>query len=182
MYVKLQNRRDFLKDVFTLGEQRFRKALAHRKSGRLIRPPGACPEEKFMTLCNRCGECEKACPEETIFIAGSGSGEAMGTPVLHPEKHPCTFCMKCVRVCHTSALLESRGTDIGKAVIREEQCIAWKGGGCLICRERCRAKAVIFRHLRAPLIQEEMCSGCGECAYVCPVSPKAIEIFPIDDV
>jgi ferredoxin-type protein NapG len=182
MYVKQQNRRDFLKNVFTLGEQRLRKLLASRKSERLIRPPGACPEEEFLTLCNRCGKCEKTCPEGTISIARSDSGEAVGTPVLHPEKHPCTFCMECIRVCPTEALLESRGTDIGKAVILEERCIAWKGGGCLICGERCQAKAVTWRHLRAPLIQKERCSGCGECAYVCPVSPRAIEILPFDDV
>jgi MauM/NapG family ferredoxin protein len=182
MYVRPQNRRDFLKNVFTLGEQRLLKLRVSRKSEWPIRPPGACPEEEFLILCNRCGECEKACPEGTISIARSDSGEVVGIPVLHPEKHPCTFCMECVRACPTEALLESRGTDIGKAVILEERCIAWKGGGCLICRERCQTKAISWRHLRSPLIQKERCSGCGECAYVCPVSPKAIEILPFDDV
>ncbi len=178
MIVRLPNRREFFKKVFTLGEQRVRKMLDLAKRERLIRPPGACPEKDFLRLCSRCGECEKVCPEGTIVIAGSGSGEAEGTPVLQPGKHPCTFCMKCVPVCPTGALVETKEPKIGKAVIQEERCIAWKGGGCLICRERCPAKAITWRHLRAPLIQKERCNGCGECAYVCPVSPNAIEILP----
>ena len=32
----------------------------------LIRPPGAAPEKKFLSLCVRCGECMAACPTNTL--------------------------------------------------------------------------------------------------------------------
>jgi polyferredoxin len=36
------------------------------KNNRLIRPPGALPEERFVSVCTGCGECLKVCPNNAL--------------------------------------------------------------------------------------------------------------------
>ena len=37
-------------------------SASERPSEKLIRPPGALAEDKFLSKCIRCGECLKVCP------------------------------------------------------------------------------------------------------------------------
>jgi ferredoxin len=69
---------------------------------RVLRPPGALPEEEFLEACTRCDACLEACPRESIRRAGAESGEAIeGTPTIVPELQPCWLCLDlpCIAAC-----------------------------------------------------------------------------------
>ncbi len=71
--------------VFSVPFFRISKA-GKRASPKLIRPPGALPEEQFLARCVKCGECMKACPTNALQPAMTEAGpEGMWTPVLVPE-------------------------------------------------------------------------------------------------
>jgi ferredoxin-type protein NapF len=59
------------------------------------------------------------------------------------------------------------------------QCLTGRGILCRSCGEECERRAITFR-LQAggfaqPRIDEQSCSGCGGCLYVCPT--QAVRIF-----
>ncbi|MGV3485052.1 MAG: 4Fe-4S binding protein, partial [Planctomycetaceae bacterium] len=41
---------------------------------RPVRPPGSVPEDAFLELCIRCGECFKACPNDVLQLQGFSQG------------------------------------------------------------------------------------------------------------
>jgi ferredoxin-type protein NapF len=57
-------------------------------------------------------------------------------------------------------------------------CLARSGVSCMACRDECEAGAIRFRpRLGGPFIpeiDENLCTGCGNCVPVCPSS--AIEL------
>ena len=123
----------------------------------LVRPPGA-RENDFLERCIRCGECAKACPSSGLQPSLYQSGlEGLWTPVLVSRIGPCIYdCNTCGRVCPTSAIepldLETkRRTIIGTAYIDQKRCIPWVDArNCIVCQE------------------------------LCPVSPKAVELDPVE--
>ncbi len=151
-----------------------------KKDSRLIRPPGALPENEFSALCIRCCECVKVCPtkglEPTISEAGV---EGFWTPRLVPRKGQCVqYCVSCGQVCPTGAIrkltvaAKSR-LKMGRAVIDRKRCLSWNEGKlCLICVEYCPYLAVKAME-KKPFVIEDLCRGCGLCEKVCPVKPEA---------
>lgn len=47
-------------------------------------------------------------------------------------------------------------------------CLAWNKTMCYSCKEACRDDAIQFSGLFKPVILEEKCTYCGDCAPVCP--------------
>jgi ferredoxin-type protein NapG len=67
------------------------------------RPPGAMPEDEFLSLCLRCDRCRIACPYGVVRpITVSESVVLAGTPMLSGY---CRRCWKCDPVCPTGALV-----------------------------------------------------------------------------
>ena len=67
-----------------------------------IRPPGAVPEEEFLSLCIRCDRCREACPYGLISpVPITESVISAGTPRLRGY---CPLCLRCVSACPTDAL------------------------------------------------------------------------------
>jgi ferredoxin-type protein NapG len=67
-----------------------------------IRPPGALPEEEFLSLCLRCDKCREACPWGLITpVSLAESVISAGTPRL---RWNCPHCMRCGPACPTGAL------------------------------------------------------------------------------
>jgi len=130
-----------------------------------IRPPGACPEEEFLARCVRCGACINACPTTALQPSTSEAGiEGVYTPILVPRRGWCEpSCTLCGHVCPTGAIHplgpdekawtrpEAEGIRIGTAFFDLGRCLPWGANiPCIVCQE------------------------------VCPTSPKAIWLEPVE--
>jgi polyferredoxin len=123
---------------------------------RVIRPPGALPEEEFLKRCIKCGQCMRVCPTNVIQPGGIEGGlENFWTPVLNNRigTSGCQLnCTACGQVCPTSAirpitLSEKLGTDdfarvgpirVGTAFFDRDRCLPWAmDKPCIVCEENC---------------------------------------------
>jgi polyferredoxin len=154
----------------------------------LIRPPGALPEELFLTRCIACGECMKACPNHALGPCGFvGSLMRLSTPRLLPRMAFCEpECTACSHVCPTTALRPIALTDkpfikIGTAIVDQSRCIAWRGERrCLTCMTQCPYQAIDEKNAlpgdggpSGPVVDKDLCTGCGKCEFVCPMETVA---------
>lgn len=160
-------------------------------SPKLIRPPGALPEEKFLRKCIKCGECMKACPTNGLQPASTEAGlEGIWTPVLVPTIGYCEYyCSLCSQVCPTGAIKELTVEEkikvkIGLAWINKNRCIPYDlGTPCIVCEEHCPTSPKAIKLVKteaqlpdgtiktpaAPIINLDLCIGCGICEKKCPV-------------
>lgn len=161
---------------------------------RLIRPPAALPEEQFTSVCIRCGECMKVCRtcglQPTLFEGGIAG---LMAPRLIPIAGYCdSACNMCQQVCPTGAIQpfaieEKSNIILGTAQIDRSACIAWYNEQyCLVCQEHCPYGAIYWKQIEGrlrPMVDEDLCVGCGYCENVCPVKPKsAIKIYSQGEV
>ena len=165
----------------------FRWARGEAPPRTLLRPPGAGDESDFLAACIRCQLCVTACPYDTLRMAGSEAGLAMGTPYLVPRDVPCYLCdeldeLRCIAVCPTQALQSvARREDVrmGVAVIDKDRCTAYAGAICRACFKACPISgAIVFDGLMQPVVREDVCVGCGLCDHACPTKPSSIHIRP----
>ena len=160
----------------------------------LIRPPGALPENEFLTTCIRCGECMKSCLTNTLQPTLWESGLAgLWTPKLDMRFAACEQeCNVCGKVCPTQAirsldLEEKTHAKLGTAVLKKETCLVWAQDKlCLICDEICPYDAIVFRTIdgfRRPFVIASRCNGCGYCEQRCPVEgDSAVVVVPIGQI
>ncbi len=159
------------------------------------------PDILSVTQCIRCSECIRTCPTNALQISAWESGlEGFGTPVLIPRMGYCDFsCNACGQVCPTGAippldLEEKRLRVIGRAYIDENRCIPFADDtNCFVCEEMCPLpqKAITLQEkgsgagrghgsggIQVPVVDRELCTGCGICEYQCPVSGEsAIRVY-----
>jgi len=163
---------------------------------RLIRPPGSIPEKDFLTLCQRCGLCMKACPTDVINPALTEAGMAgFWTPSLIMIQGYCEYtCTLCGSVCPTQAIRRISVKEkieapvrIGSAYIVRGRCLPWSGNGpCIVCEEHCPTSPKAIRlyegwmpgpdgkyvDVKLPYVNLKDCVGCGICEYKCPVKGR----------
>ncbi len=159
-----------------------------------IRPPGSVPEDKFLPLCVRCGQCIKVCPNNVLQPAGLECGfNGLWAPRVVPDWSGCEpSCNNCGQVCPTGAvraldLEEKRAARIGLAEVNCETCLPHAGrGACQLCVDECRMagyNAIEFVRVGseldengepvegsgylAPAVREDRCVGCGLCQMRC---------------
>ena len=150
-----------------------------------FRPPGARPEEEFLTLCERCDCCVESCPHDVLTSLGPAAGKAEKTPTLSPGKKACHWCvtMDCIESCPSGALAfnaNHSADPIGKAVLSLEACLNQQGILCDDCAVVCPEGVKAIRILeRQPRIDEDKCVGCGLCAVHCAADPPALRIEPL---
>lgn len=149
---------------------------------RYLRPPGAIDETAFLLTCTRCGDCAKVCPSNVIKFLPPSAGAAVGTPYIDPLEKACDLCGKCMPACEPKALLtiaDPRQVRMGLAIVDSESCWAHKGSICDLCYQRCPYPDEAIRMVNGkPEIVNDLCTGCGICAYVCVSTPAAIKIEP----
>lgn len=147
---------------------------------KVLRPPGAVPDDEFLAKCIRCGKCIEICPDKTLLSAHLDQGLNLGTPYFIPRQIPCSLCMKCPDVCPTGALkpLTMRDVRIGVAEIDQDRCYAYQGDVCRSCYNNCPLidEAIKMVEFQYPVIDPQVCTGCGICEYVCVTDPPAIRI------
>ena len=160
---------------------------------RLIRPPGSLPEKDFLTLCQRCGLCMKACPTNVINPTLGEAGMAgFWTPRLIMTHGYCDYtCTLCGSICPTGAIKEITAKEkiekpikIGSAYLDRGRCLPWSANApCIVCEEHCPTspKAIFLKEdtitradgksmkVRLPFVDLKRCVGCGICENKCPV-------------
>lgn len=166
---------------------------ATSQSDGFIRPPGAKAENDFAARCIRCGKCIEACPYESIHAVKDLANIATGTPALDVRAKACRMCedFPCVNACPSGALRDvSDRSDVhmGTAVINEDTCIALQGMRCEVCYRACplidQAITIDYRMREgdaihavfAPIIHEDLCTGCGWCVERCVTDEPAITV------
>jgi len=167
----------------------------------LLRPPGALAEGDFLERCIKCSLCQQACPTGALQPAiGQAGVEGFWSPVLVPRRGWCEFaCTRCGEVCPTAAitrLTAARKTgydgrppvSIGTAFVDRGRCLPWAmRTACIVCEEMCPTdpKAIRLERveesgrdgapvtLQRPLVEPQLCVGCGICENRCPVGEHA---------
>lgn len=192
-----------------LGAMVWSAYVSEAKSAPLIlRPPGALKEADFMRACIKCGQCVEACPYHTLKLAQPGDSKPVGTPFFIPRDIPCYMCtdIPCVPVCPTHALdeksvssIKERGKELditkarmGLAVVDMASCIAYWGIQCDACYRACPImdSAIKLEYRRnprtgkhaylIPMVNNEVCTGCGLCEHACVTEKAAIRVLPLD--
>lgn len=150
-----------------------------------IRPPFALPELEFLLACTRCNQCLEACPHEVIFpLAVRLGADVVGTPALDLINKACYMCddWPCVQVCEPKALQLPVGEEhkswpkLARLVINTETCLPYLGPECGACRDACPVPEAMYWKNERPVINEDLCTGCGLCREACVLEPKAMTI------
>ncbi len=142
--------------IFAVPAIRLSNYLGTNWHHKLIRPPGALPEEQFLKRCIKCAQCMRICPTNVIQPAGIAGGlENLWTPVLNNRigSSGCQLnCVACSQICPTAAirpitLAEKLGREefekvgpikIGTAFVDRNRCLPWAmGKPCIVCEENC---------------------------------------------
>lgn len=205
----MADRREFLqtatKGVCLCVAGGFLAELAFAKSEKYyLRPPGAEDEKKFLSKCIRCGLCVEACPYNTLKLATLLDTPKTGTPFFEARKIPCYLCedIPCIRECPTNALDnkylgEEKGVfklKIGIAIIDSASCVAHWGVQCDACYRACplidkalkietkRNERTAKHAFLLPVVDNEVCVGCGLCELACITELPAIRVLPRDYV
>jgi len=177
-----------------------RKLFNHK----LIRPPGALDEKKFLTTCIKCEECMKVCLTNVLQPTFLEAGlEGMWSPYLDMKAGYCEFkCTLCGQVCPTGAIKKlpvevKKKVKIGLAFVDKPRCLPFSFQiPCIVCEEHCPTtpKAIWLEDkierkkdgkkikVRRPIVLPDICTGCGICEYKCPVIDKpAITVTSINE-
>lgn len=149
-----------------------------------IVPPGALGLRNMNSHCTACQLCISACPNHILLPSEKLS--TLMQPEINFEKGYCrTECTECSQVCPTSAIKpitvpEKTSIAIGQAIWIEENCIINTDNvSCNVCMRRCPTGAITKvardpnqeKSLRIPVVNKEICIGCGACEYYCPARP-----------
>jgi len=177
-------------------------AIVEKQASRWIRPPFAVDELQFILACTRCRDCVDACPHNVIFLLPARTGAKFAaTPALDLLNKGCHCCedWPCVSACEADALklpefdnesaaetpeasrVEQRPVPpptLAYARISTQDCLPYSGPECGACLDDCPVPGAITLDLSRPVIDEQLCCGCGLCRENCIVSPKAIHISP----
>ena len=100
-------------------------------------------------------------------------------PTVDFSRAECTFCGECVEACRPKAL--EKREDVPpwrfKAQILSN-CLAKANVVCRACGDACAVQAIRFSPAlmaaAQPVVDGEVCTGCGACYAPCPV--QAIRI------
>ncbi|MCD7977484.1 MAG: 4Fe-4S dicluster domain-containing protein [Tannerellaceae bacterium] len=172
------------------------KKVPHRHTP--VVPPGAKGAGHMKQHCTACQLCVSACPNE--ILRPSTKLSTFMQPEMSFERGYCRpECVECSKVCPTSAIQEITTADktaiaIGQAVWIKDNCVVnTEKLACTACERHCPTKAITLipvhpetqqeespagfpgrrrsPELKYPVIDKELCIGCGACEYLCPARP-----------
>ncbi len=184
-----RNRRYLLSGILGLGAGILIPRVLKAKPQAVLRPPGSLPGDEMKLICMRCGNCLKACPTNIIQpLTDSGDLMNLFTPLVSFSQSYClTDCNHCGSVCPTGAIQRFKTEDkhqlfIGTAFVDPGLCLLTQNRECDRCRFYCDYDAVSIANSGnfsvIPVINEEICVGCGACQVACPT--RAIVIYPLE--
>lgn len=171
---------------FGFGARRLSASESPSPNGkRSVLPPGAGNSQRFGNSCTSCQLCAAACPTGAIEPTMLG----LGAMSLNFSKGRCDHnCVRCSDVCPTGALQkmtleEKQWLRIGEATFEHSRChIVANGTSCALCSQVCPMGAIFQSDPRqVPEVNAYHCIGCGACENICPASPKAMTVRPIEN-
>lgn len=158
------------------------KKIPERKTP--IVPPGAMSAKNMKDHCTACQLCVSACPNNVLRSSSSLSNFMQ--PEMSYEKGYCRpECTECSHVCPTSAIqpittADKSAISIGQAVWIKDNCVVNTDEvQCDNCRYHCPTSAIsmvdrdpgVEKSLKIPVVNKELCIGCGACENLCPARP-----------
>jgi ferredoxin-type protein NapG len=186
------------RDFFKAGARRAMGAVAdnlderaEQRAASWIRPPFARKELDFLLTCTRCDDCIAACPHDVIFKLPAKLGlQVVGTPALDLANRGCQMCRDwpCVTACEPDALrlpdVEEDETappmpKLAVARIDQGTCLPYAGPECGACAHACPVPGALIWHGPKPVIEQDLCTGCGMCREACITEPKSVSIATI---
>lgn len=152
-----------------------------RRSMRIV-PPGAKGIKHMSQHCTACQLCIQACPNH-ILHPTIGIDGFMQPSIDYTEGYCTPSCTRCSEICPAGAIehidvAQKSAIKIGTAKVDLEACIsAAEGKKCGNCARHCPAGAIKMidkvegdpESNKMPMVNEEICIGCGACEYYCPV-------------
>jgi ferredoxin len=66
----------------------------------------------------------------------------------------------------------------GVVRVRPYACLAYLGTPCSVCKERCPEPGAIVLFAGRPLVNPDLCTGCGACVGACPAPVNGFDIVP----
>ena len=147
-------------------------------------PPGALGLSNMKKRCTACQLCVSACSNNVL--RPSNKLETFMQPEMSFERGYCRpECVECSLVCPAGAITAITTADkssisIGHAVWDKDSCIVNTDDvPCKSCERHCPTTAITFvardpdkkNSLEIPVINKELCIGCGACETLCPSRP-----------
>lgn len=141
-----------------------------------VLPPGAVDRALFGRLCVGCDACVAACPEKCLVP--STSLATFGQPKMDFRRSYCRLAcpQKCAAACPAGALrvldhVARRDVHMGHAIWKKDRCLrATQDVPCTACQRKCPVKAITLVG-GFPVVNRDLCIGCGACEHVCPSRP-----------
>lgn len=149
------------------------------RSKSYLLPPGTSSRSDYLDRCTQCFECISICPHEALEVCRDNKSELYGYPVITPRRQPCSLCsdFPCIQACDEQVLSRADADHpLGTAIIIRSRCLIAAGSFCRACINRCPTQAIFLNTDGLPAIQEEKCTGCGECVQACPPENPALFI------
>lgn len=158
-----------------------------------LTPPGSMSARHMAKHCTACQLCVAECPND-VLRPSTSPGTFM-QPVMSYERGYCRpECTRCSEVCPTGAIkpitrAEKSAIHTGHAVWIRKNCVPVADGQpCGNCARHCPTGAITMvplhpeaqkdggndeekSRLMIPVVNEEMCIGCGACENLCPSRP-----------
>ena len=157
--------------------------VAPKRATKIV-PPGAKSLKNMASHCTGCQLCVSACPNgvlrpSTDLLTLMQPEASYEIGYCRPE------CVRCSEVCPAGAInlidvAEKSSIQIGHAVWTRELCVPIKDGQeCGNCARHCPTGAITMvpsdandpKSLKIPVVNDEMCIGCGACENLCPSRP-----------
>lgn len=133
--------------------------------------------------CIGCGTCEHTCPiegESAIRVYAPGFQPAHSVPYVAPTPTSVPAPGETVTPEPTEAPAAHEPSD-KRAYVHRSECIR-----CMICVKECEQGAIVEvedeEDTKWPLVDVELCIGCGICEEKCPRDPKAIKLYDPDEL
>lgn len=160
---------------------------------KMLRPPGAENERKFLNACIKCGQCVQVCPYHSVVLQDINRGIEVGSPAIIPEDRGCYLCdlLPCVLSCPSGALdhniSDAKDVNMGKALVKSVSfCFGLTGETVSDSHiARVIAHGTDSEQERELAVKLEKCAGkpCELCRDFCPYPEKddAIIFIKKDD-
>lgn len=130
------------------------------------RPPWALSNALFLALCTQCNQCVDQCPMRVLGKSDETVEILSGRPILDLAHGSCNFCGQCVDNCPTGALNREQGSKKQVMPALVGSCQLELEMYCNFCQEACAELAIEYVD-KKPVIDNDRCTGCGDCALDC---------------